>query len=426
MIAFVSDNGYSYGEHRRGLQKSDPYEEDIRSPMIVRYDPLTSTPRTDSTHLVANIDWAPTFADLAGVSSPGAEGSSLMPLIRNQQVTWRTDVALEHLQGVGDDIDTYCGVRNAGFVYVRYRTGEDELYDLAADPDQLNSVAKDPAYASTLASMKARAITLCNPPPPGFNFNVNPPVVSIDSAPAGVTTEQSATFTFSANQSNVGFKCEIDGVVLSSCTSPKTYTNLARGDHFFSVSGTKQGLVGTTAWHWAVAAPVAVSDFKFTPATVKPGQGVTVLWSFNGPSNHTVTDTTGMNLYDTGPMGPGTSFSYRFAAAGTYTYECTIHPGQMQGQSKVPLLISPNMGNLSTVFNIGWASEAAPAGLAYDVQIKRPGSNQWKIWMNTVSNPTATFVADGGTGTYSFRARLKKTSTQFSGWSTVKTLIVNP
>ena len=73
MIVFMSDNGFSYGEHRWGttgaMNKQVPYEESIRVPYVVRYDPLTPFARTDP-NLVLNIDLAPTFAALGGVAAP--------------------------------------------------------------------------------------------------------------------------------------------------------------------------------------------------------------------------------------------------------------------------------------------------------------------------------------------------------------------
>src|SRR5918992_879960 len=56
LIAFTSDNGYLWGEHR-WIDKVVAYEEAIRVPYVVRYDPLVTRPRTDR-HLVANIDLA--------------------------------------------------------------------------------------------------------------------------------------------------------------------------------------------------------------------------------------------------------------------------------------------------------------------------------------------------------------------------------
>jgi arylsulfatase A-like enzyme len=87
MIVFASDNGWSLGEHRWNNKKV-MYEESIRVPLVIRYDPLTSTPSTNS-NLVVNIDWAPTFADLADVVATGAVGSSLLRIIQNPSAAWR-------------------------------------------------------------------------------------------------------------------------------------------------------------------------------------------------------------------------------------------------------------------------------------------------------------------------------------------------
>jgi N-acetylglucosamine-6-sulfatase len=176
MIVFASDNGFLLGEHRI-KNKKVPYEESIRVPMIIRYDPLTSTPRTDP-HLALNIDLAPTMAELAGVSDPGVEGASLMPILNGTVTDWRTDFLVEHMAGGGpaDDrpkfvndifIPRYCEVRSETFTYVDYLdTLEEELYDLTLDPYQLSNVATDPSYASTLDQMRTREAELCNPPPP--------------------------------------------------------------------------------------------------------------------------------------------------------------------------------------------------------------------------------------------------------------------
>jgi N-acetylglucosamine-6-sulfatase len=165
MLVFASDNGWAVGEHRWDNKKA-AYEESIRIPLVVRYDPLTSTPRTDD-HLVANIDLAPTFAELAGVPAPNVDGTSLVPLLQSPDPgSWRTDFLVEHLKIVSIDMPTYCSVRNEGFLYVWYATREEELYDLAADPWELQNVASDPTYAETLAQLRQRKAELCDPLPP--------------------------------------------------------------------------------------------------------------------------------------------------------------------------------------------------------------------------------------------------------------------
>jgi hypothetical protein len=53
---------------------------------------------------------------------------------------------------------------------VRYATGEEEMYDLAHDPDQLENVAGSARYDELRGSLRGRLRMLCDPLPPGFSF----------------------------------------------------------------------------------------------------------------------------------------------------------------------------------------------------------------------------------------------------------------
>jgi arylsulfatase A-like enzyme len=172
LIVLASDNGWTIGEHR-WRNKKDAWEESIRIPMIARYDPLITAPRVDR-HLALNIDLAPTFAELAGVPAPGVDGVSLVPLLTSPNPgPWRKDFLIEHLGDSGDEIPTFCAVRDVslqpqGFTYVLYRTGEEELYDLKTDFYELQNLVSDPLYASQLTYLRGREAVLCDPPPPGW------------------------------------------------------------------------------------------------------------------------------------------------------------------------------------------------------------------------------------------------------------------
>ncbi len=65
-------------------------------------------------------------------------------------------------------IPTFCAVRSERWTYVRYSTGEEELYDLAADPYELDNLAGVPASQPVLEHQRARLRELCSPVPPGF------------------------------------------------------------------------------------------------------------------------------------------------------------------------------------------------------------------------------------------------------------------
>ncbi len=172
VILYASDNGISWGEHRLAAgSKQVPYDEALRVPLVVRYEPATTTPRTDH-HLIVNIDWAPTLAEIAGAPHPKVTGRSFLPLLANQglKTPWRTQFLLEHYDGNPPSLaPTFCGIRSIRYMYVRYSGGYQELYDLKTDPYELTNVATDPAEAAVVAHMRALLARECQPPPPGYD-----------------------------------------------------------------------------------------------------------------------------------------------------------------------------------------------------------------------------------------------------------------
>jgi hypothetical protein len=135
------------------------------------------------------------------------------------------------------------------------------------------------------------------------------------------------------------------------------------------------------------------------------------MWSVPGGDiwGHTATDATGYPtpLFASGLMDPGGFFSYVPYSAGTFTVndDDTNHTCSLQ----IAPTTSPSKGTTTTTFAITWATQAAPAGFVYDVQIKRPHQN-FADWLLGTTGPGSTFVPDVGTGKYAFRARLVSTA----------------
>lgn len=69
---------------------------------------------------------------------------------------------------------------------------------------------------------------------------------------------------------------------------------------------------------------VAIKNFAFTVTTLKISAGVTVKWTNNDNTTHTVTADNGS--FDSGNIAPGASFTKVFTTKGTYAYHCSIHP----------------------------------------------------------------------------------------------------
>lgn len=64
---------------------------------------------------------------------------------------------------------------------------------------------------------------------------------------------------------------------------------------------------------------VDIKNFAFNPETLSIQKGTTIMWS---NKDNVVTS----DIFDSGKLGKGESFSYTFDQAGTFEYRCTIHP----------------------------------------------------------------------------------------------------
>ncbi len=171
-IVFTSDNGFHLGTHRLRHGKKTAYEESARVPLFVRGPGVPAGSTVED--LVLNNDFAPTFAELAGLEGFEADGRSLAPLLNGEEPpSWRSAVLLEAFldgrsaseegdaetdaeEGTGEgsrtDRSAFGSVRTETHKYVEHENGEKELYDLANDPYELENVYEtaDPALLEDL------------------------------------------------------------------------------------------------------------------------------------------------------------------------------------------------------------------------------------------------------------------------------------
>ena len=166
VVVYLADNGHFWGEHGIAWGKNAVYEEASRVPFAVRYPRLASRPRVE-TRLVANIDIAPTFYELARLPiPPEVDGRSLVPLLLDSaraQVApgagWRDELLIEGWVGEAAlklGWAPYAAIHTGRYVYVETEGDRSELYDMATDPHQQHNQAENPAHASVVADLKAR------------------------------------------------------------------------------------------------------------------------------------------------------------------------------------------------------------------------------------------------------------------------------
>ena len=160
IVIYTSDQGFYLGEHG-WFDKRFMYEESMSTPLLMRY-PGVIEPGTKSDRLVQNLDFAPTFVDLAGLEVPeDMQGRSLRPLFVNassggSSKAWRTAVYYEYFEYPRPHaVLPHYGVRTETHKLIRFQGPQPfwELYDLTTDSNEMNNRYNDPALADVRMSL---------------------------------------------------------------------------------------------------------------------------------------------------------------------------------------------------------------------------------------------------------------------------------
>ena len=158
LVVYTSDQGFYMGEHG-WFDKRFMYEESMRTPLIMRL-PKGFDRKGDITEMVQNIDYAPTFLELAGVKVPeDIQGESLLPLLKGKKpASWRKSLYYHFYEYPAEHmVKRHYGVRTDPYKLIHFYNDIDawELYDLEKDPAEMHNVINDPAYSEVLADMQA-------------------------------------------------------------------------------------------------------------------------------------------------------------------------------------------------------------------------------------------------------------------------------
>jgi len=163
VIIYTSDNGYTQGAHGYS-GKVLPFEEATRAPLII-YDPRNKTAgkKLRCRSLTANIDFAPTILELAGVPIPESmDGKSLLPLVDNPSNEIREQLALMNTFGEAATQVLSVVTKDYKYSYWWYEgegmTAAEDLFNTNKDPLELKNLSKNPENETILTEMRKRYV----------------------------------------------------------------------------------------------------------------------------------------------------------------------------------------------------------------------------------------------------------------------------
>lgn len=151
LIVYTSDQGYWLGQH--GLyDKRLILEESLKMPLIVRYPPRIKA-GTVNTDLVSNVDFAPTFLEMAGIKPDvRMQGRSIVPLLAGRTPDdWRQAIWYAYWAGG----HPHWGMRSKRFKLALFPdTDQFEFYDLQEDLQEMTNLARNPDYADFITEAR--------------------------------------------------------------------------------------------------------------------------------------------------------------------------------------------------------------------------------------------------------------------------------
>lgn len=133
LVIFTSDHGYHLGEHDF-WQKVSLHEESVRVPLIVSGPGVQ---KQINNTLSQHIDLYPTVASMSNLSIPKrCQGNDLSSILTKK--TYINREFVHSCTGKGHLL------RSDQYAFMKYNSGEVELYDMKKDPKQFQNLAKNP------------------------------------------------------------------------------------------------------------------------------------------------------------------------------------------------------------------------------------------------------------------------------------------
>ena len=161
LVVYTSDQGFYMGEHG-WFDKRFMYEESLSTPLVMRL-PKGYERRGVIDEMVQNIDYAPTFLDLAGAPIPeDIQGISLLPLLKGKKSPkqWRDAIYYHYYEYPAEhEVRRHYGIRTDRYKLIHFY-GHDvnnwELFDLKNDPHELHNLYGQPGMEALQQQLHRR------------------------------------------------------------------------------------------------------------------------------------------------------------------------------------------------------------------------------------------------------------------------------
>ena len=163
LVVYTSDQGFYMGEHG-WFDKRFMYEESMHTPLIMHL-PKDFKAKGEIPQMVQNIDYAPTFLELAGAPIPeDIQGVSLVPLLKGEKpADWRKSLYYHFYEFPAEHmVKRHYGVRTDRYKLIHFYNDIDEweLYDLKEDPTEMHNIYGQPGYEKITEDLKAELVKL--------------------------------------------------------------------------------------------------------------------------------------------------------------------------------------------------------------------------------------------------------------------------
>ena len=204
LVVYTADQGYALGEHGFN-QKHAPYDATISSPLIISQPGMLPEGKV-CRNPVNSPDLVDLFCHVAGLTLPWkTDGRDIKPLLENpERSDWNQPMLLTHtgnsygsetdviptdkrLTAAGD-VPWWVMLRDNRYKYIRtlIKGETEEIYDLAADPEELVNLATKPNQRELLSRLRTRTIEKLHHTDAHFADSMPPSKAMIeDQAPRG-------------------------------------------------------------------------------------------------------------------------------------------------------------------------------------------------------------------------------------------------